>query len=771
MAVIKLQSERDRIERRYYEYDPETDKLGEGGMGIVYKGRLCYIDTGKTKVVAIKALNPDLPNEVIERARKEAGIKIFHDNLILMLDFLSKNGRYYVISEYLEGETLDKRLARAIQLSVPEALNIIKNVLLGLSALHDRNFVHRDIDPSNIMICTDGRIKIIDLGVVKDLSVTGHRQTMFGQFIGKYEYASSEQLAGLQELVKQTSDIYSTGIVLYELVTGRLPFTGTIDEIVKGHREKPIPLDSIPDKKLQDIIGKATNKTGEKRYRSVYEFIAAIEDLQWNYNSSVATSTGWQFSGENTLKETPKHRSIVKWLPYLAGGVAVAMFGIFVWVIVHMLPPVSIPSASAPSVSAPEVSSSPAAPIPADSTPAVSTPPVSVSPVSSPAVSSPSTATPISSVPPPEEKSWQKPYNEALSRASEELALLRYSEALNAYRRAYDIHKEDSIAQKIKSLELLVQGRDAFIRSDYAQANSSLRQAENSGQPAASYYLGEMYYEGLGVPKDFKKGFASVNRAYEMGYQPAGYRLGLVYQNGIGGIAADKNQAARYFADSRQIIEKEAETGNPEGLYMKGNMYMYGNGVTRSVINAVDCYRKAAEKDYPAALYELYVALSKENPAQAMDYLTRSAKQGYVKAQSLLGRLLIEQRDKQGYEWLRQAADKDYSYALAQVGILYFDSKRIPGNKQIQKTYGIVSSDALSQNYLQKALKYDSENYLANYGLGLYYYTEGSRKEAEKYFKTAQKQISELHKTPFREGELKYPNMLKIKEYIDYVLK
>ncbi|MCL1933771.1 MAG: serine/threonine-protein kinase [Candidatus Azobacteroides sp.] len=690
MAIIRLQSETDKLERQFYEFDPETGELGKGGMGVVYKGRLIHTDTGRVEEVAIKALYRDLTEEGVKRALREADIRINHDNVILMRGSVSlKDGsgksRDYVISEYLDGETLDKQLARNGKLSKPEALNIIKNVLSGLSALHSRNLVHRDIDPSNIMICKDGRIKIIDLGVVKDMNVTGAKTTKIGQFIGKYEYASPEQLAGLQDVVKQTSDIYSTGIVLYELLTGKLPFTGTTYEITMGHKEKPIPLDIIPDKDLRNIIRKATAKKIEKRYQSTYEFIVAIEKaLTGNSRPAVG-----------------------KWLYATAAAVVIAAIAIVAFL--------KLPGKS--------------------------------------------------------ESGGMQHYREALSQASGELALIHYPEALDAYRKAYDIYKEDSIAKKIESLELFSQGLEAYNRSDYDKADFLFRKVEGLGLADASYYLGEMYYEGLGVPKDFKKGFALVSHAFQAGFQPAGYRLGLVYQNGIGGIEADKTQAASYFDSSRPIIEKEAEEGNPEWLYVTGNMYRYGNGVVQSENLAVENYRKAAEKNYPPALYELYVTLSNEAPQQAMEYLTRSAQAGYVKAQSLLGRLLLEHRDKQGYEWIRQAAEKNYPYALAQVGVLHFDTRRLPGNKQIQETLGIEGDDALSQNYLQKALQYDSENYLANYGLGLYYYTDGSPKEAEKYFKTAQKQISELYKTPYREDELKYPNMVKIKEFIDYVVK
>lgn len=283
MSIIRLQSEQNKLDRQHYEFDPEAGSLGQGGMGVVYKGR--FFGNGRVEDVAIKALYKDLPKEAVERALKEASIRIAHDNVILMLGSVSVKDaggslRHHVISEYLDGETLDKQLQAGGRKSIPEALHIIKCVLSGLSALHHKNLVHRDIDPSNIMVCKNRNIKIIDLGVVKELETTGQRKTVFGQFIGKIDYASPEQLAGLQDLVRQTSDIYSTGVVLYELITGRLPFTGTTYDITTGHKEKNIPLEAIPDKNLRYVIRKAMAKNVRDRYQSTYEFIVDIEKIQ-----------------------------------------------------------------------------------------------------------------------------------------------------------------------------------------------------------------------------------------------------------------------------------------------------------------------------------------------------------------------------------------------------------------------------------------------------------------------------------------------------------
>ena len=683
MATIRLQSETDILEKRYYEFDPDSEELGRGGMGVVYKGRLIHTGLKKVEDVAIKVLYKDLSEEGVERALKEAAFIIPHDNIVLMRGAISteNNGkqRHYVISEFLDGETLNRQIAREGKTTKEQALHIIRNVLSGLWALHNRNWVHRDIDPSNIMICKDGRVKIIDLGVVKDLN---NKLTMYGQFIGKVEYASPEQITGTLPLVKQTSDIYATGIVLYELLTGQLPFAGTSYEIGMGHRDKPLPLDCIPDKSLRYVIRKAAAKKIENRYRSASEFIVDIDKI---------------------MNGIPLVPSIAKWL--YAAGTAAAVAGLVLYLYFNNV-------------------------------------------------------------------NKEQRFQETLSQASTALSTLHYPEALEAYNDAYRIRNDDVIAGKIEALERLSQGVEAYARSDYELAMTLFHQAGEAGLPDAFYYLGELYYEGLGTPKDFEKGFGYTMRAYEMGFQPAGYRLGLVYQNGIGDVTVDPSQAKRYFERSAMIIDRAALAGNPEWLYMKGNMYMYGLGVEKAEDKAIDHYRQAAEKDYPPALYELFVALHKNDATgEARQYLVSAADKGYVKAKSLLGRILLDERDKRGYELIRQAAEKNYPYALAQMGMLHIDNKRLTGNRQIQEMLGIASDDALSQNYLQKALQYDAENYLANYGLGVYPYTENSLKEAEKYFKVAQKQISELHRTPYREDELTYPNLKRINDFLNTILK
>ena len=192
MSLYKIQGRTEKLKGIYYEFNSDDEPLGEGGMRKVYKGRCVDESTGKSRYVAVKFLYSDLPPYAIEKARREAAIQFRHDNLIEMLGFIETEGRtvlgepvrhYHVVSELLEGVSLDKmfegkltnqqghfvpfaeKLFKDYQQDVNHfAVEIIKNILSGLMTMHDAGYIHRDIDPTNIMITTDGHIKLIDFG-------------------------------------------------------------------------------------------------------------------------------------------------------------------------------------------------------------------------------------------------------------------------------------------------------------------------------------------------------------------------------------------------------------------------------------------------------------------------------------------------------------------------------------------------------------------------------------------------------------------------------
>jgi serine/threonine protein kinase len=672
VATVRLQNEEGAQSGRYYEFDPENKSsiLGRGGMGVVFEGRLLSTAGAESERVAVKVLFKDLSAESVTRARSEASIRIVHENIVRMYDFVETadvdgRPRYHVISEYLDGETLDKVIERSGLFPEARAIKITKSVLAALYMLHNRGYVHRDIDPSNVMLCRDGKVKLIDFGIARltreyrDEQLKG---TQEGQFIGKINYASPEQAEGKHRLTNASSDIYSTGILLYELLTGSLPFSGTIYEIIKAHRETPVPRNKAVSESLQYVIGKATAKDQKARYQSATEFIVDLERVE---------------KGESPVTVSP-----ARWLYPAAGVVAAVILVAGVWFFL---------------------------------------------------------------------RGRSERYRATLERASEMMSVAMYHEALGLYEDAFDIISADSVGEKVDMLRALTEGVDNYISSDYAAADSLFEAASAMGSSDAFYYLGEMSYEGIGCPKDFARGFACTTKAAGMGNKLALYRLGLIYTLGID-VEKDPDRAARYFETAVRVIDKGAEADNPELRYVKGSMYMYGNGVPENKSRATEYYRSAAALGYPRAQYELYEALSEEDREEAVGFLTASADRGYPKAAFRLGALLLgEGRYKEGYEYTVRAAERNYSPALRQLGAIYQEKGKSALTSLIQESLGIRGDDSLSHLYTVKALDYDFDNYMAMYDAAMDFLlgkgVTPDLQRAIKYFEAARQKVGSL---PFR---------------------
>jgi serine/threonine-protein kinase len=312
MSKIRLQSDTERSRGIYYEFDSSDIPLGKGGTGTVYRGLCVYEKTGQSQTVAVKFMYEGLPLDVIERARREASIWIKNENLVEMLGFieLEEKGyfkgetikRYHVVSEYLEGVMLDDLLQGKttshdgtevpyaqelyklyINDSFHFALLVVRNILSGLMALHDAGYIHRDIDPTNIMITCDRHIKLIDFGIAKQLSMLNTQDrglTNSGQFIGKPQYASPELVLGDVKHQNETTDIYAVGIVLFQFIVGHLPFEGPDHEVLQMQIKKPVPLNLVKQRTVRRVIAKATSKKQEQRYQSAAEFRVALDALK-----------------------------------------------------------------------------------------------------------------------------------------------------------------------------------------------------------------------------------------------------------------------------------------------------------------------------------------------------------------------------------------------------------------------------------------------------------------------------------------------------------
>ena len=252
--------------------------IGEGGMANVY---LAY-DTILERNVAVKVLRGDLANDekFVRRFQREAlqASSLSHPNIVEVYDVGEDNGEYYIVMEYVEGKHLKNLLKKRGKLTIPEVIDIMLQVTSGLSIAHDSYIIHRDIKPQNIMILDNGLVKLTDFGIALAMNSTQLTQT--NSVMGSVHYLPPEQASGKGATLQ--SDIYSLGILMYELLTGKLPFRGeNAVEIALKHLKETIPSirKEIPDipQSIENIILKATAKNPKNRYADAREM---HEDLK-----------------------------------------------------------------------------------------------------------------------------------------------------------------------------------------------------------------------------------------------------------------------------------------------------------------------------------------------------------------------------------------------------------------------------------------------------------------------------------------------------------
>ena len=206
------------------------------------------------------------------------------------------------------------------------ALFIVRNVLSGIMALHDKGYIHRDIDPSNIMVTADRKVKIIDFGIAKQLSTLNTQDQMLttaGQFMGKATYAAPELVVGDVVHQNKTTDIYAVGILLFQLITGHLPFDGATHEVLDMQLHQKMPLQEIEQKNIRKIIGKATAKKQMERFQSAAEFRVALEQVESGAGSEHKTLPPVDFKKLLPDEGLVKNRKV--WMA--AGGAAVLLVG------------------------------------------------------------------------------------------------------------------------------------------------------------------------------------------------------------------------------------------------------------------------------------------------------------------------------------------------------------------------------------------------------------------------------------------------------------
>lgn len=254
------------------------EQIGEGGMGQVYRG----LDTMLEREVAIKQLRADLAgrSDIVDRFRTEAVTlaKLNHPNIVTLYSFLRQDDGLYMVLELVHGETLDARIRRLGPLPWPDAVGLVIQALRGLEHAHQMNVIHRDLKPANAILTPSGVLKLTDFGIARILETA--RMTRVGHLVGTLEYMAPEQVQGREGDAR--SDLYSLGIVLYELLAGRVPFARTTDyDLIKAQIETPAPPLStfgvtVPPA-LATVVARALSKAPAERFQSAGEFARALQ--------------------------------------------------------------------------------------------------------------------------------------------------------------------------------------------------------------------------------------------------------------------------------------------------------------------------------------------------------------------------------------------------------------------------------------------------------------------------------------------------------------
>jgi serine/threonine protein kinase len=267
------------IGQKIHNYHIE-ELLGEGGMGTVYRA----IDTVLQRTVAVKVLHPHLVRDssFFERFRNEAilSAKLSHPNVAMLYNFFSEKNDNYMIMEFIDGLTLEKLLKQHGGLSVEIVFKIMIQALEGLQHAHEKGIFHRDIKPANLMLTKDGRVKLMDFGIAR--MVGSQRLTRADRVVGTLEYMAPELLDGSEATVQ--SDLYAIGVLMYELLSGKMPFEATTDAtlITQILTKKPIPIrNRIKDlpKKIEEILDSLLQKKPEKRFVSANDLRQTLANL------------------------------------------------------------------------------------------------------------------------------------------------------------------------------------------------------------------------------------------------------------------------------------------------------------------------------------------------------------------------------------------------------------------------------------------------------------------------------------------------------------
>jgi len=315
------------------------EKIGGGGMALVYKAKCRLLN----RFVAVKILRPEFisDEEFINKFEKEsqAAASLSHPNIVNIYDVGTDNEVHYIVMEYVDGKTLKKYIKEKGFLQNDEVIKISKQIALALQHAHNNHIVHRDIKPHNILITEDGRVKVTDFGIAR--AITSSTITNTGNVIGSVHYFSPEQARG--GFVDEKSDIYSLGVTMFEMTTGRVPFSGNtpVTVALKHLKEEVVPPSMInPDvsKGLENIILKSMHKDKNRRYDNATQLYNDLEEALNNPDHSITiidddespTRVIPSINDFDELEDSPKEKKKISKLTVTVGIISALLISFVV---------------------------------------------------------------------------------------------------------------------------------------------------------------------------------------------------------------------------------------------------------------------------------------------------------------------------------------------------------------------------------------------------------------------------------------------------------
>ena len=282
------------------------ERVGKGGMGVLYRGHDPVLD----REVAVKVMLADFSDDTEQmrpRFYREAksAAKLQHRNIVTVFEFAEENNQPHIVMEFLRGSPLSSRMEEQPPLTLDDKLDIVTQLCSGLGYAHKEGIVHRDVKPANVFILQDGTVKLLDFGIAKLATSTLTRQ---GDVVGSAPYMSPEQIAGAQDLDGR-SDVWSTGVLLYELLTGRKPFDGEgLTTVIAGIlREQPPPIEQLRARacrqQLLDCVAKALEKDRDRRYQTAEELGRELQLIRKTHQLNAPPPMDeTRFASTNVLK-------------------------------------------------------------------------------------------------------------------------------------------------------------------------------------------------------------------------------------------------------------------------------------------------------------------------------------------------------------------------------------------------------------------------------------------------------------------------------------